>query len=275
MRVDIPAPARLAALKLALVPNVVAIAVGGSRSGSWSDEVSDVDLYVYARGEVPLAIRKDMVGDSDRSDLDNHFWEPGDEWIDRATGLGVDVMYRSPDWIEGELERMLQRHEASLGYTTCLWYNVRNSRPLFDPEGWFARLQDRANAPYPEGLRRAIIAKNYPILRDTISSYRHQLELAARRGDLVSLNHRAAAFLASYFDILFAVNRVPHPGEKRLVALTRSLCPLCPPNLEADISRLIRAIAAGSDPESVASVIDALVNGLDQIIGGSRPADAC
>jgi hypothetical protein len=265
---DIPAPARQAALKFSLTPGVIAIAMGGSRSASQNDEASDVDLYVYARGEIPLAVRQAIVGDSPRVDLDNHFWEPGDEWIDRATGLGVDVMYRSPEWIEGELDRVLRRHEASLGYTTCLWHNVRTALPLFDPEDWLAHLQALTSVPYPEGLRHAIIAKNYPILRDTLSSYRHQLELAARRGDLVSLNHRTAAFLASYFDILFAVNRVPHPGEKRLVAMTRSLCPLCPPNLEADISRLIRAIAAENDPGSVASAIDVLVDGLDQVLDG-------
>jgi hypothetical protein len=29
----------------------------------------------------------------------------------------------------------------------------------------------------------------------------------------VSLNHRTAALLASYFDVLFALNRVHHPGD--------------------------------------------------------------
>ena len=48
------------------------------------------------------------------------------------------------------------------------------------------------------------------------------------RGDLVSLNYRVAALLASTFDILFALNRLPHPGEKRLLAFATQHCPLRP-----------------------------------------------
>jgi len=34
-------------------------------------------------------------------------------------GAHIDIMYRSPEWIEGQIEAHLyQRHEASLGYTT-------------------------------------------------------------------------------------------------------------------------------------------------------------
>src|SRR4029077_20393485 len=48
-------------------------------------------------------------------------------------------------------------------------------------------------------------------------------QAAFLRQDLVSLNHRVAAWLSSYFDILFAGNRKFHPGEKRLLAHVEKL----------------------------------------------------
>lgn len=105
-------------------------------------------------------------------EIGNHFWELGDEWQE-TTGVFVDVTYRNKDWIMDQLMKVLERHEASTGYTTCLWANVVRSSILFDREGWYAQMQEKVRVDYPESLRQAIIEKNYPILRDNISSYRH------------------------------------------------------------------------------------------------------
>ena len=74
------------------------------------------------------------------------FRSPGDEWADGRTGLGVDVMFRTPAFIEDELDRVLVRHQARAGYSTCLWHNVLASRLLFDRRGFYAALQARAGA---------------------------------------------------------------------------------------------------------------------------------
>ncbi len=120
-------------------------------------------------------------------------------------------MYWDPAWVEGQLNRVWREYQASLGYTTCLWYTVRNSRVLYDRRGWFEALQQHSAQPYPEPLRQAIIAKNHAVLRNVIPSYAHQIEKASRRGDRVSQNHRVAALLASYFDVVFALTRVCIP----------------------------------------------------------------
>jgi hypothetical protein len=150
-----------------------------------------------------------------------------------------------------------------VGYSTCLWYNVVSSQPLFDRAGWFQQLQEATRQPYPEGLRRAIVAKNHPILRRTASSYRYQLAGAAARDDRVSINHRVAALLASYFDILFAINRIPHPGEKRLLERATEQCAQLPQGMERQVKELIEAVSRG---KYVVEKADALVDGLDNLL---------
>jgi hypothetical protein len=256
--------ARAVADRYAAHPEVEAVAIGGSVASGVATDASDIDLYVYLRAELPVAVRAAIAGaDSTYTELANTFWEPGDEWYDAATGIAIDVILRDPAWIEEQLDRVLRRHEASIGYTTCLWANVRASLVLFDRNGWYGGLKDEAAAPYPEPLRRAIVAKNFPVLRDAMSGYRSQLAKAASRRDLVSLNHRVAAFLASCFDILFALNRVPHPGEKRLVELAEALCPVRPAAFASDVEALILASAGDGD---VVATADRLTGGLERLL---------
>ena len=151
-------------------------------------------------------------------------------------------MFRSCIWIEEQLDRALQHHQASVGYSTCLWHNVLTSQMLYDHNVWFAQLQERANQPYPEALQQAIIAKNYPLLRNTLSSYMHQMQLAVARHDIVSINHRATAFLSSYFDVLFAINRLPHPGEKRLLPIIAKHCAKVPHAMEEQMHLFMQSI---------------------------------
>jgi hypothetical protein len=197
-------------------------------------------------------------------EINNQFWEPGDEWIETFSDIAVDVIFRTPQWIEDQLERVLVRHEASVGYSTCFWYNVLTSQMLFDRSGWYRALQKRAQQPYPEPLRLAIIGKNFPVLRQTISSFLHQVEKAAARSDLVSLNHRVANLLASYFDVLFAVNQLPHPGEKRLIEIAETRCAKRPAGMTQQIESVLRASATLS--HEVVARADLLVEGLEQLL---------
>jgi len=259
---------RLAGL-FAPLPQVEAVALGGSRGGGGvaTDAASDIDLYVYTRGDIPLADRRAIVeaaGGATRADLDMRFWGPGDEWIHAPTGIHVDAIYFDAAWMEEQVDRVLVRHEASLGWTTCFWHTVRGSIALEDPRGWFAGLQARCAVEYPEELRRAIVALNHPVLRDVLPAWANQLAKAARRGDLVSVNHRLAGLLASYFDVLFAVNRVPHPGEKRLVEAATAACPRLPEGFPADLDVILRT--ATTDLPGLAARVDRLLDRLDALL---------
>jgi hypothetical protein len=249
---------------------VVAVALAGSGVTGAADEQSDVDLYVYAGAPIAMADRVAIaVSFATRPEIGNEFWEPGDEWVDARTGRHVDVMYRTPVWIEEQLERVLVRHEGSVGYSTCFWHNVLHSKPLFDRSGWYGDLQAKAAHPYPQPLQRAIIAKNHPILRQTLSSYLAQIERAVRRGDSVSIQHRVTALLASYFDVLFAVNELPHPGEKRLLQLAAMCCAKIPADMETQINTVLETAARPASP-AIVTRVNALLNSLDDLLANEE-----
>jgi hypothetical protein len=209
-----------------------------------ADQSSDIDLYVYTQAGIPLETRQSIVtasGGASKMDLAMTYWGSGDEWFHASTGIEVDIVYFDAMWIVNQIHKVINGHEASLGYTTCLWHTIRNSEVLFDPQNWFANLQQNAAADYPEDLQKKIIFFNHPVLRGVIPSYANQLAKAVRRHDQVSVNHRLAALLASYFDIIFAVNRELHPGEKRLIQFALARCRKLPENFANDIASVISA----------------------------------
>src|SRR5829696_6929828 len=266
-------PAALAAsvaAEFAGLAEVIAVALAGSGVTGAADEQSDIDLYVYAGTPVAMTDRVAIATKfATRVEVGNEFWEPGDEWIDTQTRRHVDVMYRTPDWIEEQLKRVLVRHEASVGYSTCFWHNVLHSTPLFARSGWYRNLQATAARPYPEPSKRAIIAKNHPILRQTLSSYLAQIERAVRRGDSVSIQHRVTALLASYFDVLFAVNELPHPGEKRLLQLAATRCARIPAEMETQINTVLETAARPASP-AIVTRVNALLNSLDDLLANEE-----
>jgi len=247
-------------------PTVEAIAWGGSQASIAGDRLSDIDLYVYISAVVPLEARQTLLAElgATRSDLNLQYWDLGDEWYDADTGIEVDVIYWEPAWIESQLDRLWREHQANLGYSTCFWYTIYHSHVLYDRQGWFESLQQQSQQPYPEALRRAIIAKNHAVLRRVIPSYAHQIEKACQRNDHVSLNHRIAAMLASYFDVVFAVNRVLHPGEKRLIERAQAQCARLPVDMAEQIAALLQA--ACSLDGSVMQRTSALLDSLDDLL---------
>jgi hypothetical protein len=247
------------------LPQVEAIALGGSfgNNSTTADSASDIDLYIFTHEEIPLADRRAIMeasGGATQANMGLTYWGCGDEWYHRPSGIEVDAVYFAKDWMCNQIDQVVFQHRASMGYTTCFWYTLMQSILLHDPHGWLEELQNKCNVPYPEELRNAIVELNHPVLRGIIPAYAHQLDKAIKRADLVSVNHRLAALLASYFDILFAVNRQLHPGEKRLVQQALQRCPNLPENLEADINGLFSVPFAHFDhiPGSVCTLLDHL-----------------
>jgi len=249
------------------LPEVEAVALSGSQRGDHTDSASDIDLYVYTHADIPVDVRTDIMnraGGASRASMGLNFWGPGDEWFDAQTGIEVDMVYFGARWMEDQIRRVMQDHQPSLGYSTCFPFTVQNSQVFYDPNKWFAGLQKICQQPYPEKLRENIIQHNVPVLREIIPSYTFQIEKAVKRGDLVSINHRLAGLLASYFDILFALNRQLHPGEKQLVEKAVASCKLFPENMKDEIDTVLTSAAKGGG--ELLDKLTTLLDHLDQLL---------
>ena len=88
--------------------------------------------------------------------------------------------------------------------------------------------------------------------------------MAIRRDDHVSVNHRLAGLLESYFDVLFALNRVLHPGEKRLLELAAERCAKVPANMRTQVEKVLRGASSGH--QALIAEIDELIDGLDRLL---------
>ena len=102
------------------------------------------------------------------------------------------------------------------------------------------------DGPYPDELAQRIIEDNARMTSgDGEATWMKQISWAERRGDIVSRNHRLAALMASYFDMLFAFNKVLHPGEKKLMKYAHLLCHRLPEDFDKDIDRVYRTMYEG------------------------------
>ncbi|MFP4363144.1 MAG: nucleotidyltransferase domain-containing protein [Spirochaetia bacterium] len=250
------------------IEEVSALAVGGSMASGTDDEGSDFDIYVYSDAQVPVKKRREIAAiyaKEETVEINNTYWETGDEWTWKDGSVHIDIMYRSFDWIEAQINRLLVKNEASIGYSTCFWYNLLTSEILFDRDRRLSLLQTKAQVPYPEKLQKEIIRKNLPLLNMINSSYTSQIEKAIYRGDMLSVNHRLAAYFASYFDVLFALNKVAHPGEKRLMQYATDFCKKLPEYFEDDIQRILTLSQQAGDAGSYSSLLENCTTSLQKL----------
>ena len=242
--------------ELAALPEVEAIALGGSRSGEVYDEKSDYDIYLYCTGDVDEQARRSILEKyCSYIEMGNHFWELEDN-ATLNNGIDMDILYRNLDAFAEDVSWVVERHQPRNAYTTCMWHNLKTCKIIYDRDGRLADVKKRFDVPYPKQLKENIIDNNMKILYQSMPAYKFQIEKALERRDLVSINHRTAAFIESYFDIIFALNELTHPGEKRLVELCKKQCKILPENFEENLNQLFADMftnfdAVDSDMENI------------------------
>lgn len=221
-------------------PNIVAIALGGSRASGNQDEKSDYDVYVYYDQKIDVEFRKTVLSEyCCHMEMAVQYFEEEDDCI-LKDGIIIELIYRNIHNIKESIEDLMHHATASLGYTTCFLDNIISSKVLYEENQCYSKI--KKSITYPPTLRENIIKKNMEMLHGVLASYDVQIMKAYERQDMISVNHRIAAYLASYFDIIFAVNNVFHPGEKRLIALAKSKCRFLPDDFEENIHRLLNLV---------------------------------
>lgn len=240
---------------------VEAIVLGGSRAKDSFDESSDYDLYIYVNQPISLEKRKQIL-DKHCSyiELNNQFWETEDDCT-LENGVDIDILYRSLPGITTQVEDV-KNGLAYNGYTTCIWANIVDSKILYDPEDSFKELQESLKIPYPEQLQKNIVLKNLRLLSDNLPSYDRQIKKAVSRNDLPSICHRTAAYLESYFDILFAMNKMLHPGEKRMMEKLRK-AEILPVDFEKNLKLLFKN--QYTDQEKFLQTLDEITNNIKEL----------
>lgn len=252
--------------ELESLEEVRAIALGGSRAAGTSDPESDYDLYIYSSVPVPEEKRLMILGCCcSKIEIANRFWETEDNVI-LKDGTPADLIYRSLPEFSQSLKNTLVFCQASNGYTTCLWHNLLESEILYDPYGELQALKKQYSIEYPPILRRNILRRNRDLLTAKLTNYRDQIAKAISRRDLVSMNHRSSVFMDSYFDILFALNFQPHPGEKRMISQALKLCAKLPDQFEERIQTYFQNLYA--DPEYALEILDLMIESLQEILPG-------
>ncbi|MBR2109550.1 MAG: DUF4037 domain-containing protein [Ruminococcus sp.] len=226
---------------------VEAIALGGSRAGADYDEKSDYDVYLYITEPIDESKRRGILSKYCKIiELGNHFWETEDNCV-LKNGTDIDILYRNLDDFVNDVAEVAEKHNPRNAYTTCMWHNLRTCKIIFDRNCRLQKAKERFDIPYPAELRKNIIENNMRLLHSSLPAYDRQIIKAAQRGDLNSVNHRVTGFMETYFDLIFAINEMTHPGEKRLVKICKAQCEILPEDFEENINAVFSHMFTDSE----------------------------
>lgn len=264
------------AARLAEIPGVAAVVLGGSFARGFGTPSSDIDLGLLYREAAPFAVERVRalaaeVNDSPDSVVTDFWawgpWVNGGAWL-TVRGQRVDFLYRSVEHLERVIaDAHAGRFELHWGQQPPFGFfgptylgEVAICQPLADPAGIVAELKRRVRV-YPEALRQRVVqsylwaceftlesfAPKFAALGDALGSagcltrVAHQLVLALfalNRGWLLS-DKTALAEIAGFAD-------APRDFGARV---TRALA-----NLGESPAELARANAAFA--ELVAETVD-------------------
>ena len=239
--------------RLAAVPGVAAVVLGGSRARGTDNPASDYDLGLYYGSETPLDIEallaaaRELVDDPSAAAVTPvGGWGPrivGGGWLS-VGGRKVDLLYRGIEPVRdiiaqcraGQVSMAYQPGHPH-GFCSAIWMGeVALCRPLHDQQGAIAALK-AATTPYPDALRDALLRM---FLWEVLFSIENG-EIAVARGEQTHIAGCVYRALCCTAQVLFALNQRYLINEKGALAEAAGF-PSTLPDLAARVARVWAAV---------------------------------
>jgi predicted nucleotidyltransferase len=216
--------------RLAEVPGVVAVVLGGSRSRGTGVPTSDYDIGLYFGGdrcldtERLLETARDLVDDPAAAEVTAvGGWGPrivGGGWLSIA-GRKVDLLYRGVEPVREVIAeccagriRMDYQPGHPHGFCSTTWMGeIALCQPLHDTQGVIGGLK-AATSPYPDTLRDALLRTFLWEVQFSIANG----EIAISRAEQTHIAGCVYRALCCVGQVLFALNRRYLINEKGALA---------------------------------------------------------
>ena len=216
--------------RLAEVPGIAGIVLGGSRARGTATAASDYDIGLYYGPHEPLdtarllEIAKDLVDDPAAAAITPvGGWGPrivGGGWL-KVGGRKVDLLYRGVEPVRAVISAC-RAGQVSMdyqpghphGFCSAIWMGeVALCVPLHDPNGAIAELK-AATTPYPDALQDALLKM---FLWEILFSIENG-DIAVARGEQTHIAGCTYRALCCIGQVLFALNRRYLINEKGALA---------------------------------------------------------
>ena len=137
---------------------VKAIAIGGSSAANTSDNISDIDVYVFIEKDIPVKEREKIVKSiSSIYEVGGEYFGAGDEYFVDSMNKQFDVMFWNTNWFESVVDNVWIKNYPSNGYTTAFLYTLNNFKIEYDQKNWLTNIQNKIKTAYPQKLKENII----------------------------------------------------------------------------------------------------------------------
>jgi predicted nucleotidyltransferase len=225
-------------------PAVSAILVVGSVAHGQVDELSDVDLLIACRSDVPpLADRKAILNSIgpgwqfDRQNVGSLFRiVDGDGHV---ADTFVTVHYQTVPWIDAVLGAVLEHGAITTEQMPFRPYTVpallQRAWVLLDRDGEVARWRE-ASTNYPPLLQMNILHHVVPDLREHVDELKRTAERGLGARTFLFFLNAAVDDLTS---ILFALNGVYDPADRRMHTAVVPFLPYLPTGYVATMTEVM------------------------------------